>query len=98
MPRVRLPRPLAEVPMTAALPLLAVFLATPLDPPPADRDTERRVTELARQVADQGLDFFARVDAVEALAKLGPAAKAAVPALLRALHDPSCATYAASAL
>src|SRR5262245_50459179 len=71
--------------MNIAISLLAALVAAL---PAADRATERRVADLARQVADEGLDLERRYNAALQLGKIGTAAKSAVPALLRALRDP----------
>src|SRR5262249_37827610 len=88
---------LAEVPMSATLPLLAVLLAAP---PVSDRDTERRVAELARQVVGEGgeREFVCAAAAAEELGKMGPRALPAVPALLRALRISYVGPRAAHAL
>src|SRR5262245_15564269 len=84
--------------MTITLPLLAALVAAAPAPPAADRDTERRVAELARQVADEGLDPDQRELAAEELGSLGPLARAAVPGLLKALHAAYVGPHAAGAL
>src|SRR5262245_33046505 len=74
--------------MTAALSLLAAFLAAPLDPPTAERDTDKRVRELAQLVVDKAADPAERRMAALELAGLGEKARLAIPALVRALRDP----------
>ena len=84
--------------MTAALPLLAALLGAPLDPPAPDHEIDRRVRELARQLSDKGTGSYLRQEATLELKKIGPRARAAVPALLRALHEPGRGWAAAEAL
>lgn len=78
--------------------LMAMLVALLPLAPAAARDDKETVRQLIRQLEEDGEDLFAPLRAASALHLMGPEAKAAVPALLKALRDPFAGPTAARAL
>jgi HEAT repeat protein len=73
-------------PQNPQLSKIAAWALALIDPSALGASTDRVVELLAEALSKQ--QFFVRIEAANALANLGPAAKAALPALKKAANDP----------